>query len=91
MSRGSVVSVATGYGLDDWGVGFRVPVRSRIFSSLNRPDRLWCPPNLSSGYMGAVSPGIKRPGSEADHPPPASAEVKKMWIYTSTVPYTFMA
>jgi hypothetical protein len=36
-------------------------------------------------------PGLKRPGREADHSPPASAEVKKMWIYTSTPPYAFMA
>jgi hypothetical protein len=33
---------------------------------------------------GALSPGVKRQGREADHSPPASAEVKKMWIYTST-------
>jgi hypothetical protein len=26
-----------------------------------------------------------------DHSPPASAEVKKMWIYTSTPPYAFVA
>jgi hypothetical protein len=25
-------------------------------------------------------------GREADHSPPTSAEVKKMWIYTSTPP-----
>jgi hypothetical protein len=30
--------------------------------------------------------GVKRPGREADHSPPASVEVKKMWIYTSTQP-----
>jgi hypothetical protein len=36
-------------------------------------------------------PGVKRPGREADHSPPTSAEVKKMWIYTSTPPYAFMA
>jgi hypothetical protein len=35
--------------------------------------------------------GVKRPGREADHSPPTSAEVKKMWIYTSTTPYAFMA
>jgi hypothetical protein len=35
----------------------------------------------------ALFPGIKRLGREADHSPPASAEVKKMWIYTSTPPY----
>jgi hypothetical protein len=32
-----------------------------------------------------------RPGSEADHSPPSSAEVKNTWIYTSTLPYVFMA
>jgi hypothetical protein len=31
---------AIGYGLDDLGVGVRVPVGSSIFSSPNRPDRL---------------------------------------------------
>jgi hypothetical protein len=39
---------------------------------------------------GALSPGIKWQGREADHSPPASAKVKKMWIYTSTPPYAFM-
>jgi hypothetical protein len=36
------------------------------------------------GVSGALSLGIKRPGREADHPPPASAEVKNAWSYTST-------
>jgi hypothetical protein len=40
---------------------------------------------------GALSLGVKRQGREADHSPPASADVKKMWIYTSTPPYAFMA
>jgi hypothetical protein len=40
---------------------------------------------------GALSPGVKRPGREADQSPPTSAEVKKMWIYTSALPYDFMA
>jgi hypothetical protein len=35
--------------------------------------------------------GVKRQGREADHSPPTSAEVNKMWIYTSTPPYVFMA
>jgi hypothetical protein len=34
--------------------------------------------------------GLKWPGREADHSPPASAVVKKIWIYTSTPPYAFM-
>jgi hypothetical protein len=39
---------------------------------------------------GALSPGLKRPGRETDHSPPASAKVKKTWVCTSTPPYTFM-
>jgi hypothetical protein len=42
----SIVSIATDYGLDDGGVGVRIPVESRIFSSPHRPDRLWGPPSL---------------------------------------------
>jgi hypothetical protein len=34
--------------------------------------------------------GVKRPELEADHSLPASAEVKKMLMYTSTPPYVFM-
>jgi hypothetical protein len=41
--------------------------------------------------LGALSPGVKRQWREADHSPPASAEVKKIWIYTSTPLYAFMA
>jgi hypothetical protein len=40
---------------------------------------------------GGSSPGVKRPVREADHSPPTSAEVKKMWIYTSTPPHFFIA
>jgi hypothetical protein len=40
---------------------------------------------------GGSFPGVKRQGREADHSPPTSAEVKKMWIYTSTPLYVFMA
>jgi hypothetical protein len=35
--------------------------------------------------------GVKQQEREADHSPPATAEVKKMSIYTSTPPYVFMA
>jgi hypothetical protein len=40
---------------------------------------------------GILSLGLKRPGREADHSRPASAEVKNLWTYTSTPPYAFMA
>jgi hypothetical protein len=50
-SRDSVVGIATGYGLDDRGVGVRVLVGSRIFSSPRRPDL------LSNGYRGLFHRG----------------------------------
>jgi hypothetical protein len=57
-SRDSVAGIATGYGLDDLGVGVRVPVGSRIFSSPQRPDRLWGPPSLLyNGHRGFFSRG----------------------------------
>jgi hypothetical protein len=40
---------------------------------------------------GFSSLGVKRPGRQADHSPPTSAEVKKMCIYTSAPPYVFMS
>jgi hypothetical protein len=33
--------------------------------------------------QGALSLGVKRPGREADEPPPSIAEVKNAWNYTS--------
>jgi len=37
------------------------------------------------------SPGIKRPGREADYLPPSSAEVKNERRYKSTPQYVIMA
>jgi hypothetical protein len=51
-SQDSTVSIVTGYGLDNRGVGVRVPVGSRI-PSFPRPYWLWGPPNLLfNGYWG---------------------------------------
>jgi hypothetical protein len=47
-----------------------------------QPPIQWAPVALFSG--------LKRPRSEADHSPPSSADIKKTWIYTSTLPYVFM-
>jgi hypothetical protein len=77
VSRDSVVGIATSYGLDDRGVGVRAPAGSRIFSASSRPVlgptklHIQCVPR-------APSPGVKRPGREADESPSASAEVEKI-------------
>jgi hypothetical protein len=43
---------------------------------------------VSSG-SGALSPGLKWLGPEADYSPPHSAEVKNVWSYISTAPIRF--
>jgi hypothetical protein len=43
-----------------------------------------------ASYPGALSPGVERPGSEADHSPPSSAEVKKGGAIPP-LPHVFMA
>jgi hypothetical protein len=42
----SAVGIATGNWLNGGGVGIRVPVESRMFTSRYRQDWLWSPPNL---------------------------------------------
>jgi hypothetical protein len=85
-SRDSSVGIATGYGLDDQGSGGLSPdrVKNFYFSISSRPA-------LGSTQSRGSFPGVKWQGREADHSPPASAEVKKMWIYTCTPLYVFMA
>jgi hypothetical protein len=87
----SAVGLATGYGLDDQGFGVRDPMGVRIFTFLYCPDRLWGSPNLLSYEYRGLFPRGKAAGVRSWHSPPTSAEVKKMWIYTSIPPYVFMA
>jgi hypothetical protein len=56
---------------------------SRTALGPTQPPIQWVP--------GALSLGVKRPGREADHSSPSSAEVKNAWSYTSTPQYVFMA
>jgi hypothetical protein len=86
-SRNSAAGIATGYVLDDKGVGVRV--KNFLFCTSSRPALELTQP-LIKWVPEAFSPGVKRPGRESDHSPPASAEFKTMWIYTSTPPYAFI-
>jgi hypothetical protein len=70
MSWNSAVDIATGYGLNDRGVGVRVPVGSRPALGPTHPIP-WVP--------GALSSVVKRKGSEANHSPPTSAEDPPSW------------
>jgi hypothetical protein len=61
-------------------------VKNFLFSKSSRPALGSTQPPIQ-WVPGALSAAVKRPGREANHLPPASAEVKKMWIYRST-PHT---
>jgi hypothetical protein len=74
MNRDSSVGIATGYGLDCRG---SIPGRGKKFLSSQLPGRLWGQPSVvASGYRGAISRWVKRPGRDADHSHPSSAEVR---------------
>jgi hypothetical protein len=64
----TVVDIATGYGLEDRGVGVRVRVGSRIFSASSNQALGSTQPPIQ-WVLGTISPGVKRKGSEADHSP----------------------
>jgi hypothetical protein len=87
----SAVGIATGYAFDYRGSrsSSRGRVKNFLFSTSSRPALGTTQP-LIQWVPGVLSPGLKRPGREADNSPPTNAEVKKMWIYTSTPPYAFM-
>jgi hypothetical protein len=77
-SRDSSVGIALGYGLDDRGSGVRFSAWTGNFS-LNHPVQNGSGPTQPpvQWVPGALSLGVKRPGCEADHSPPSSAEVKE--------------
>jgi hypothetical protein len=91
-SRDSSVGIATHYGLEDYGGGSSRPDSVKKFSLLRivQTGSGVHPTSYKMGTAGSI-PGVKRQGREADHSPPTSAEVKKMWNYTSTPLYVFMA
>jgi hypothetical protein len=72
VSWGSSVSIVSDYTLDDRG---SIIGRDKGLASVSRPD---LDPHslLYSGYQGSISGSNARPGSDADHSPPSSAEVK---------------
>jgi hypothetical protein len=83
VNERSVVLLCSGE-LDNDYYDVLLPIRRKyLLEVFDKPPIQW--------VTGALSLGVKRPVREADHSPPPSAEVKKMWICTSTPPYAFMA
>jgi hypothetical protein len=86
-----VVGIATGYWLDNWEVGVRVPLGLKIFSSPCHPDWLWGPPTLLSKGYWAHFPRGKMVGAWSWPLTSNWCQGQEKWIYTSTTPYTFTA
>jgi hypothetical protein len=74
---GSSVSIVSVYGLDDRAIGVRSPAGAKDFSS-NLCVQTGSGAHPASCTMGIGDPfpgGKARPGRDADHSPPYSAEV----------------
>jgi hypothetical protein len=78
ISRDSSVGLALAYGLDDRGSRVRFPPGAGNFSLHPgvRNDSGAHPPSYPTGTRESFS-GVKRPGREADHSLPSSAEAKE--------------
>jgi hypothetical protein len=76
-SRGSSGSIVSDYGLDDRAIWVRSQAGAKDFSSSlfvqtgSGAHPAYCP----MGTGGPFSGGKARPGRDADHSPPSSAEV----------------
>jgi hypothetical protein len=82
MSRGSSGSVVSDYGLDDRAIDVRSPTGAEDFSSSpciqtgSGAHPASCPMGTAMGTGSPFPGGKPRPGRDADHSPPSSAEVK---------------
>jgi hypothetical protein len=77
-SRVSSVSIVSDYGLDDRAIEVRSPTGAKDFSS-NLCVQTGSGAQPASCTMGTGDPfpgGKARPGRDADHLPPSSAEVE---------------
>jgi hypothetical protein len=86
MDRVSSGSIVSDYRLDDRAIGVRSPEGAKDFScSLCVQTGSGAHPASCTMGTGVLSPGVKaRPGRDADHPPPSSAEVVMSRSYTSS-------
>jgi hypothetical protein len=75
-SRVSSGSIVSDYGLDDRAIGVRSPAGAKDFSSILcvQTGSGAHPASSPMGTGGPFPGGKERPGRDADHSPPSSAE-----------------
>jgi hypothetical protein len=88
-SRDSSVGIALGWTVGILGFDSRRGLGTFLFTTASRTALGPTQPPIQ-WVRGSLSLGVKRPGCEADHSPPPSAEVKNAWSYTSIPQYAFM-
>jgi hypothetical protein len=76
-SRGSSGSIVSDYRLDDRAIEVRSPTGADFSSSpCDQTGSGAHPASYTMGTGGSFPGGKERPGRDADHSPPSSAEVK---------------
>jgi hypothetical protein len=77
-SRVSSGSIVSDYGLDDRTIGVRSPEGAKDLSSILcvQTGSGAHPASCTMGTEGPLTGGKARPGRDADHSPPSSAEVE---------------
>jgi hypothetical protein len=90
LGAGLAQAVVSDYGLDDLAIEVRSPAEAKDFSSSLCVQS--CsgahPASCTMGTGGSFPGGNARPGRDADHSPPSSAEVENCRSYTSSPPQT---
>jgi hypothetical protein len=77
-SRGRSVSILSGYGRDDRAIKVRSPAEAKGFFSSSLCVQTGSEAHSAPCIMGTGGPfsgGKARPGRDADHSPPSSAEI----------------
>jgi hypothetical protein len=89
-SRDSSASIVTRLRIGRPGFDSRQRGAFFLFANASRPALGFTRSPIKI-VLGALSPGVKRPGREADHSPPSTAGVKNAWRYIPTPPHVFLA
>jgi hypothetical protein len=85
----SAVGITTGWTTEGSEFEYRLSQKSSFFHVVQTKSGAH-PASYPMGTGGSFL-REKQPGLEADHSPLTIAEVKRIWISTSTPTYTFMA
>jgi hypothetical protein len=85
VTRGELIGIALGYGLDDRGFESRQGLANFLFTTASGPALGPTQPPIQ-WVKRALPLAVKWPRREADHSPPTTTPVQNEWSYNSTPP-----